>query len=269
LQAAASGKLELLILLGADPINDCPDADLARRALAGARRIVSIDTHPSESTKLADVVLAAAAFGEKAGTTTNLEGRVSTVSDKVTTTGTARPDWMIAAELAVMLDIEGALVEVTSVKEVTTAIAAQVPGFAGVTNEALAADSNGVLASLPAATLPATNHMASQRNSYDHRLVVSRKLYDRAIGTAMSHSIAKLAPGAGAHLHPLDVDALGVTDGTDVKLIGQKSSVILPVVANPSVPRGVVWAPFNQGGGSVEDLIDAAAVVTDVKIEVV
>jgi NADH-quinone oxidoreductase subunit G len=43
----------------------------------------------------------------------------------------------------------------------------------------------------------------------------------------------------------------------------------LPVVANPSVPRGVVWAPFNQGGGSVEDLIDAAAVVTDVKIEVV
>jgi NADH-quinone oxidoreductase subunit G len=269
LQAAASGKLELLILLGADPINDCPDADLARRALAGARRIVSIDTHPSESTKLADVVLAAAAFGEKAGTTTNLEGRVSTVSDKVTTTGTARPDWMIAAELAVMLDIEGALVEVTSVEEVTTAIAAQVPGFAGVTNEALAADSNGVLASLPAAPLPATNHVASQRNSYDHRLVVSRKLYDRAIGTAMSHSIAKLAPGAGAHLHPLDVDALGVADGTDVKLIGQKSSVILPVVANPSVPRGVVWAPFNQGGGSVEDLIDAAAVVTDVKIEVV
>ena len=45
---------------------------------------------------------------------------------------------------------------------------------------------------------------------YDHRLVVSRKLYDRAVGTAMSHSIAKLAPGPGAHLHPLDVEALGV-----------------------------------------------------------
>ena len=29
------------------------------------------------------------------------------------------------------------------------------------------------------------------------------------IGTAMSHSIAKLAPGAAVHLHPLDVDALG------------------------------------------------------------
>ncbi|RLE25259.1 MAG: NADH-quinone oxidoreductase subunit G, partial [Actinobacteria bacterium] len=47
LQAAADGKIELLILLGADPLNDCPDADLARRAVAGARRIVAIDTFPS------------------------------------------------------------------------------------------------------------------------------------------------------------------------------------------------------------------------------
>ena len=50
LQAAADGRIELLVLLGADPLNDCPDADLARRALAGARRILSIDTFPCEST---------------------------------------------------------------------------------------------------------------------------------------------------------------------------------------------------------------------------
>jgi NADH-quinone oxidoreductase subunit G len=74
LTAAADGKIDLLILVGADPLNDCPDRDLARRALAGVRRIISVDTHPSESTKLADVVLAAAAYGEKSGTTTNLEG---------------------------------------------------------------------------------------------------------------------------------------------------------------------------------------------------
>ena len=37
--AAAEGKLDCLVLLGADPLDDCPDADLARRALAGARRV--------------------------------------------------------------------------------------------------------------------------------------------------------------------------------------------------------------------------------------
>jgi NADH-quinone oxidoreductase subunit G len=269
LRAAADGKLELLILLGADPINDCPDNDLARRALAGARRVISIDTHLSESTQLADVVLAAAAYGEKSGTTTNLEGRVSTVSDKVTTTGTSRPDWMIAAELAIMLDIDGDIADVASVEDVTAAIAAEVPGFQGVTLAALAADRNGVLVEVIPADLPGATHGAGQRNSYDHRLVVGRKLYDRAIGTAMSHSIAKLAPGAGAHLHPLDLDALGVAEGGDVRLIGLKATAILPVVSNPGIARGVVWAPFNQGGGTIEDLIDASAPVTDVQIEVV
>ena len=84
LQAAAEGKLDLLVLLGADPINDCPDADLARRALAGARRLMSIDTFLNGSNEHADVVLAAAAYGEKSGTTTNLEGRVTTVAQKIT-----------------------------------------------------------------------------------------------------------------------------------------------------------------------------------------
>lgn len=269
LRAAAEGKLELLILLGADPINDCPDTDLARRALAGARRVISIDTHPSESTQLADVVLAAAAYGEKAGTTTNLEGRVTTVSDKVTTTGTARPDWMIAAELAIMLDIDGDIADVASVDDVTAAIAAEVPGFDGVTLGALASDPDGVLTPANPKPLPPVIGGAGQRNTYDHRLVVSRKLYDRAIGTAMSHSIAKLAPGAGAHLHPLDIDALGVAEGGDVRLIGEKATAILPVVSNAGIARGVVWAPFNQDGGTIEDLIDSSASVTDVKIEVV
>ena len=37
---------------------------------------------------------------ETDGTTTNLEGRVSVLNQKVTPPGTARTDWMIAAELA-------------------------------------------------------------------------------------------------------------------------------------------------------------------------
>ena len=77
LEAAADGRTDLLVLLGVDPIADCPDADLARRALAGARRVIAVDTFLTESSRRADVVLAAAAFGEKSGTTTNLEGRVT------------------------------------------------------------------------------------------------------------------------------------------------------------------------------------------------
>ena len=84
LTAAAEGRIDVLVLLGADPLADCPDADLARRALAGARRIIAVDAFLTESCQQADVVLPAAVFGEKDGTTTNLEGRVTTVGRKVT-----------------------------------------------------------------------------------------------------------------------------------------------------------------------------------------
>ncbi len=150
LRAAADGKLELLVLLGADPLSDCPDADLARRAIAGARRVLSIDTFPSESTQHADVVLAAAAYGEKAGTTTNLEGRVSTLGQQITAHGTSRPDWMIAVELGLMIGdrsfgSDHPLRGVSTVDDVTALVASSVAGFAGVTVEALRDQPNGVL----------------------------------------------------------------------------------------------------------------------------
>jgi len=273
LTAAADGKIDLLILVGADPLNDCPDTELARRGLAGARRIISVDTHPSESTKLADVVLAAAAYGEKAGTTTNLEGRVTTLAQKVTATGTSRPDWMIAVELGMSLgehsfSADHPLADVATVDDITDAIAANAPLFPAVTRAALAATPDGVMSAQPAAALPEVTIVDAGRNSYDYRLVVNRKLYDRAVGTAMSPSISTLSPGAAVHVHPLDLDGIGVVAGTDVQLISAKATAVLPVHANHNVPRGVVWSPFNQSGaGSIEEIIDATAATTDVRIE--
>jgi len=103
LSAAADGAIEVLVLLGADPLADFPDRDLAERALAGVPTIISLDQFLTESTQLADVVLPVAGFAETAGTTTNLEGRVSRLGQLVTPPGTAHTDWMIAAELAYQL----------------------------------------------------------------------------------------------------------------------------------------------------------------------
>lgn len=100
LAAAAEGRLRALVLIGADPLSDFPDRALAARALAAASFVVAIDLFVTPSARQADVVLAAAGWGERAGTTTNLEGRVSRLTQKVTAPGTSRPDWMIASELA-------------------------------------------------------------------------------------------------------------------------------------------------------------------------
>jgi NADH-quinone oxidoreductase subunit G len=264
LEAAADGKLDLLILLGADPLNDCPDADLARRALAGARRIIAIDAFPSESAQQADLVLPAAMFGEQDGTTTNLEGRVSRLSQQVTVHGTARADWLIATMLGLQLDID---LGFGTVDDVTAAIAADVPGYEAATPAAVAADPEGVLAVAPFGELAEAAVDDQPAHNYDYRLVVSRKLYDRAVLTAMSPSLARLAPGAGAHVHPLDLDQIGEPAGTEVKLTSASGSVVLPLVADESVQRGTIWAPFNQAGVDITDIVDSTSPVTDVRVE--
>ena len=106
LRAAADGRIDVLVLLGADPLADFPDRDLAERGLTGARTVISIDTLLNTSSNRADIVLAAAGFAEKAGTTTNIEGRVSVLVQRVTPVGTSRPDWMIAGDLAARLGCE-------------------------------------------------------------------------------------------------------------------------------------------------------------------
>jgi NADH-quinone oxidoreductase subunit G len=266
LQAAADGKIECLVLVGADPLADFPDLDLARRGIAGARRIVAVDTFLTRSASRAGVVLAASAYSEKAGTHTNLEGRVTTVSAGVTPAGNTRADWMIATELALEL---GGDLGYSTVADITADIAAKVTGYASVTEATAAGD--GVLADVNAALDP-MNHVevaVADRNAYDFRLVVSRVLYDQAVGTATSPSLAHLTRESAVHLHPLDLERVGTTDGHDVKVSSNRTSVVFRAVADSSVLRGTAWVPFNQPGPNVGELIDCFAAVNDVRIETI
>jgi NADH-quinone oxidoreductase subunit G len=264
LELSAAGKIDTLVLLGSDPLSDVPDADLARRGLAGARNIISIDAFMTPSSSQAHVVLPAAAFGEKNGTTTNLEGRMSNVAQKITPAGTSRPDWMIACELASAL---GKDLGFNSVEDVTAKLVKTVAQFAPAANtKALRHD--GVLMNHPAPlTLSRTTLPIPDRNSYDYRIVSFRKLYDAAVGTAKSPSLAQLAEGASVVVHPLDLARVGVERGSHVQVISAKSTVVLPVATSESVMRGTAWLPFNQPGNDAREMFDVQADVIDVRIE--
>jgi NADH-quinone oxidoreductase subunit G len=130
LVAAAEGRLRALVLLGADPLVDFPDRTLADKALTGAGFVVAVDLFETASARRADVVLAAAGWGERPGTTTNLEGRVSRLTQKVTAPGTSRPDWMIASELAWRLGRDLGLETIESIWDEIERLA---PAHAGLT----------------------------------------------------------------------------------------------------------------------------------------
>jgi NADH-quinone oxidoreductase subunit G len=268
LERAADGKIGCLVLLGADPLTDVPDSSLARRALARAGSIVSIDTFLSVSTNEAHVVLPAAAYAEKSGTTTNIEGRVSPLAQKITAHGTSRPDWMIAVELAAALGHE---LDVDSLASVQASLSETVPAFALVSTAALADD--GVLLARPSAgggsvALPTgAATAAAPLNSYDYRLVVSRKLYDQAASTLTSATLAPLAQPAALHLHPLDLERLGASPGASVRVTSPRATIVMPVAADVTVQRGTAWSGWNLPDSVIGELIDVTASVVDVRVE--
>jgi len=266
LQAAADGKLQCLVLVGADPLADFPDTNLARRALKTVPRVIAVDTFLNGSSQHANVVLAASAYAEKSGTHTNLEGRVTSLARGVTPAGSTRADWMIAAELALEL---GTDLGYSTVDDITAAIAENVSGYEHVTAASAAGD--GVLTGAPTdlAAVDIPLPAVPERNAYEYRLVVSRVLYDQAVSTANSPSLAHLAPGATVHLHPLDIERVGTTDGSEVKVSGTRTSVVFRVQADATVLRGTAWVPFNQSGPNVGELIDCFAPVNDVRIETI
>jgi anaerobic selenocysteine-containing dehydrogenase len=171
---------------------------------------------------------------------------------------------MIAAELA---DLLGGDLGVSSVDDLTEAIAANVAGFGEATVAALRSARDGIVCtgSLPAAEAKAS--AAVDRISYDYRLVVSRRMYDQAVTTAKSPSLAPLAPGSHVHLHPLDLERIGCSEGDDVKVTSKRASMVFKVVADSSVVRGSAWVPFNQPGPNIGELIDSTEAVTDVRVE--
>ena len=268
LRAAQAGEIDVLILLGADPLTDFPDAELAREGLAGASTVIAVDLLPNDSSSAhADVVLAAAAPTESSGTFTNLEGRVSVVEQIVTPAGTSRPDWMIAAEIAARLghdlgfDSPAAIrAELASVSEVHAPLTEQALDDSPV--EGVLLEANRDIGP------PVRSGSPSPVNDrYSMRLLATRRMYDD--GTALRHSPASsgLGPSLELRLNPADFDKIGVAAGTVVRVTSARGHLDMPVSADAGVPVGSAAVPWGSRNPDVRPLIDAAATVTDVRVE--
>ncbi len=100
-RALSDGRIKALWIMATNPVDSLPDADSIKRALAACPFVVVSDvTAKTDTTSFADVLLPAAAWGEKSGTVTNSERRISRQRAFLDLPGEARPDWWIIAEVA-------------------------------------------------------------------------------------------------------------------------------------------------------------------------
>jgi assimilatory nitrate reductase catalytic subunit len=100
-EAAADGQIKALWIVCTNPAQSLPDQALVRRALQRCEFVLLHEAFADTATAaLADLLLPAASWGEKSGTVTNSERRISRVRAAVPPPGEARPDLDIALNLA-------------------------------------------------------------------------------------------------------------------------------------------------------------------------
>ena len=101
IEAALSHRIRALWIIATNPIVSFPNLGVLRQALEGLEFLVVQDGfHPTPTSDLADLVLPAAIWGEKEGTYTNSERRVSKVNRAVDPPGEARSDFDIFLAVA-------------------------------------------------------------------------------------------------------------------------------------------------------------------------
>ncbi|WP_341922963.1 molybdopterin-dependent oxidoreductase [Polaromonas sp. YR568] len=104
-QAAADGEIKALWIACTNPAQSMPDQATVRRALQRAELVVVQEAFATSATcDYADLLLPATTWGEKTGTVTNSERRISRVRPAVPAPGETRHDWSIAVAFAQRLE---------------------------------------------------------------------------------------------------------------------------------------------------------------------
>ncbi len=124
INAMASGKLAALYIMGDDPVGS--DRHL-EQPLDKLEFLVVQDIFLTETAKIADVVLPAAACAEKTGTFTNLERRLQQLNKAEEPVGESRPDWDIIQEIARRM---GGPMHYASARDILQEIRTLVPMYA-------------------------------------------------------------------------------------------------------------------------------------------
>ncbi|MEO7223665.1 MAG: molybdopterin-dependent oxidoreductase, partial [Devosia sp.] len=99
--AIAAGRIKALWIMATNPVDSMPEADAVRAAIRACPFVVVSDMNAATDTAVeAHVRLPAAGWGEKDGTVTNSERRISRQRPFLPMPGEARPDWWIITQVA-------------------------------------------------------------------------------------------------------------------------------------------------------------------------
>jgi assimilatory nitrate reductase catalytic subunit len=282
-EAIGRGEIKALWVIGTNPAVSLPDADAARAALKRLELFVISENVRSNDTVNAGahVLLPAQAWGEKSGTVTNSERRISRQRAFLSPPGEAKPDWWIVSEVAKRLGFAAAF-DFNSAADVFREHAA-LSAFENNGNRdfdigALTSLSDDAFDAMTPVLWPArTNEALPQERFFTEGGFFTNDKKARFIAPEIPtlrteigagrplrlntgrirdqwHTMTRTgaSPRLGQHLpepfveiHPADASRFGIDDGSFARVVTDYGQCILKVVVSERQQRGMLFAPIH------------------------
>ncbi|MEP7297035.1 MAG: molybdopterin-dependent oxidoreductase [Burkholderiales bacterium] len=268
-EAVADGEIKALWIACTNPAQSMPDVTAVRAALARAEFVVVQEAFATTATcQYADLLLPASTWGEKDGTVTNSERRISRVRPAVPAVGEARDDWRIAVDFARRLEARlrprqhslfdypsvesvwnehrestrGRDLDITGLSYAALEAAPQQWPFAQGASQATARlYADGVFPTDDGRArfvdTPYVKTAESRDARYPFALNTGR-LRDQWHGMSRTGTIGRLfghVPEPAIEMHGQDMQRLGLNEGDLAQVTSRRGSIVLPARASDQV----------------------------------
>jgi assimilatory nitrate reductase catalytic subunit len=289
--AMHAGRIKAVWIMATNPVVSLPDADRVREALQRCELVVVSECMARTDTSVyAHVLLPATTWGEKDGTVTNSERRISRQRAFVAPPGEARHDWWIVCEVAKRMGFADAF-GYDSPHEIFDEHA-RLSGAANQGTRALdisdlaglSKDDYDVLAPKQwprgaarlftdghfyhpdgkARFVPTPPRAPAHATNNEFPLVLNtgriRDQWHTMTRTGRSPRLAEHLPEPFADMHAQDALLAGLRVGELVRLITKWGSMIVRLRTSGEVPRGTVFAPIHWNSCTASDARTGALV---------
>jgi NADH-quinone oxidoreductase subunit G len=242
LELCVNGRMDLLYVVGSDPLMSYPDREFVERALGTANLLIVQDAFLTDTAGLADVVLPAAGYGEESGTFTNNEGRTQALRKF------REPAFDARSNLAIF-DFIAALREQPLQPSTETAIFDEmtrlVPAYDGLTREGLGAD-GAFTTSAPQPWASGFFAPPSAPGVTDVlQLITGNCLFHNGYVSERSETLNSVADDPFIEMSAQDAARLSLSDGDQVLVRSARGELTAKLKVNRRFPDGLVFVPEN------------------------
>jgi anaerobic selenocysteine-containing dehydrogenase len=269
IEGAVAGKIKALWFIATNPVVSFPNYHLLEQALNNVEFLVVQDGfHPTPTSDFADLVLPAAIWGEKEGTYTNSERRISKVNRIVTPPGEARPDFDIFLGIAERLGVReqlypGWMTTRDAYKEWQRVSAGRMCDYSAFSWEQIEAAGgiqwggerlygDGIFPTSDGRAIlhmvPCDPFIEQPDKEYDFILNTGRTVehWHTRTKTAQVDILNKMVPNAWLEMNPLDAKRLKLSSHDSVTVFSKRGKVTnLELRITSIVAPGQVFMPFH------------------------